>query len=1079
MILLAFAILAAPPPSAPRGRFALTLSGGVSLGSYEAGLTWAAVRYLRAVDRTTDLVAVTGASAGGINALMAAAMWCEDPSETRDENPDTNLFHDLWSSTGLEDLLPDDPAAFTTADAVFTAAPLERAFRRLRAEVLESQAVRFTPGCAVPVGLTVTRDRPEERTVAGLRARRQRFVIPWRFEIDEAGRPRIVSAPLSSDREAGDAQLILGEPRGASGIGMVQAGQAALASGAFPFAFRPRQLCDCSLRCAEEEVAQDGVCEGPDLGQSITSLSCEAVQSTGTRQLCRRGYIDGGIFDNAPIGLAVDLAESADAVGQPFAPTNYFFVDPDHRRLSPVVQRPTRSGLAAPAQLIASLIGTARETELARAIRDERWQRTTQSTLSDLAEIQAEAAAIQEEMARVAGASGAEPAPSDRQLLRSPRREALASFLLRCLDQFGRAAVQPAEPRAEQFADCAEPLRDGTAGAGERRPRPSPAEVAKVAATLAAVFAASSKRADQIFAEVGSSSTPFDRQLQLLEVIHDVSTISITSYRFLIGEIPGIAASGLGEAELMKLRRDLLAVAGSGSRLLRASGAMLRVLLMASLLEEEAQGTLPTKAAEARTTIAAGLDPNLEGAALREMAGASDRIARLIALAPRLRTLSARAAKVAADAAQLSATNAPERNLLLSRRFSPLGGGALLNFSGFLDRPLRDLDFYSGVYDAVVQIATYECQVQGPYPAGSRPPAVFRADAPLVLDPSAEDSQRCLGRALQAVVEGLRLQRSPRAWFVIGKLSRLEVTAQVGSRAAAARLLAEAAWSWLGDPQLEPGDQVAAAFAAVTSRTGPCRVGASESLCLADPTIDELLDALQAAGYVASSAPMREALSDRDRWGARLARKLVDRAAAVELSSADREDRSPPDIVVTGVGLGQLWARRTEQLSTAPAFNLDPSTIPGTSPKGANRGLLVAAHAIPYRISLDVVQGGAAFSWIEPALRISPWFSVESIADLLTIEGSGRLATTLGLLPTLRLRGTSFGAGSQAVLPWNGDSVLAPGLLGRIALLQERLAITFGVRSLSSGHREAMVSLSLSDLNGLAYWLALWSTARK
>src|SRR5262249_39511291 len=232
---------------------------------------------------------------------------------------------------------------------------------------------------------------------------------------------------------------------------------------------------------------------------------------------------------------------------------------------------------------------------------------------------------------------------------------------------------------------------------------------------LAAVFVSSNRRAEQAFAEVTSASTPFDRQLQLLESIHDISTIAIASYRFLIGEMPGIAESGLAEAELIQLRRDLLTVAPSAGRLLRASGAMLRVLLLASLLEEEAQGTLPARAAEARAALAANLDPNLEGAALREMAGASDRIARLIALAPRLRRLSARASRVAADAAQLSSTNVLERQLVLSRRFSPLGGGALLNFSGFLDRPLRDLDFYSGVYDAIVQIAMHDCEVQGPY----------------------------------------------------------------------------------------------------------------------------------------------------------------------------------------------------------------------------------------------------------------------------------------------------------------------------------------------------------------------------
>src|SRR5437879_1958567 len=268
MILLVLALLAAPPLSEARTRLAFTISGGVSLGSYEAGLTWAIVRYLRASDRGADLAAVTGASAGAVNALMAAAMWCEERTETRDEDPDTNLFHDLWAPVGLEDLLPDDPSAFTPADAVLTAAPLERAFQRLRAEVLGSKTLRFKPGCTVSVGLTVTRDRPEERTVSGLRARRQRFVIPWRFEVDPGGQARIVSAPLTSDRDSGDAQLLLGEPRGLSGIGALQATQAALASGAFPFAFRPRQLCDCSMRCPEEAVVRRGGCEGPDFGQT-------------------------------------------------------------------------------------------------------------------------------------------------------------------------------------------------------------------------------------------------------------------------------------------------------------------------------------------------------------------------------------------------------------------------------------------------------------------------------------------------------------------------------------------------------------------------------------------------------------------------------------------------------------------------------------------------------------------------------------------------------------------------------------------------------------------------------------------
>jgi hypothetical protein len=323
------------------------------------------------------------------------------------------------------------------------------------------------------------------------------------------------------------------------------------------------------------------------------------------------------------------------------------------------------------------------------------------------------------------------------------------------------------------------------------------------------------------------------------------------------------------------------------------------------------------------------------------------------------------------------------------------------------------------------------------------------------------------------------LLRSPRAAFVLAKLSLLEVAAQLGSRSVAVALFAEPAWNWLKETQLPPGDQLRSAFAAVTSRTAPCHERALESLCLVDPTIDDLFDALQLAGYVPSSPSMREALSDRDRWAAHLAGKLVDRAAAVEISTSRRGEPPAPGVVITGVGLGQLWARRAQRLFDAPALNLDPSSIPGRSPQGVSPALIAAAHLLPYRISLDVVRGGAGFSWIEPALRLSSAFSVESVADLLTIDGSGRLGSTFGLLPTFRVRGASLGLGVQTAVPWNGDPVLTPGAIARLAFLQERMAITVGIRSLSAGRRDAVVALSLSDLNGLAYWLALWGATRK
>jgi len=115
---LSFLLQAAPVDvGAPEERrhdpYALTLSGGVSLGSYEAGLNWTLVRIFRVQDqietvlrRRPRLVAVTGASAGSINALLVAALYCEAEDSTANTSVDDNLLRDAWLSVSLDALLP-------------------------------------------------------------------------------------------------------------------------------------------------------------------------------------------------------------------------------------------------------------------------------------------------------------------------------------------------------------------------------------------------------------------------------------------------------------------------------------------------------------------------------------------------------------------------------------------------------------------------------------------------------------------------------------------------------------------------------------------------------------------------------------------------------------------------------------------------------------------------------------------------------------------------------------------------------------------------------------------------------------
>ncbi len=96
-------------------RVVLSLSGGISYGSYQAGVNWAMVDMLKRLKygdlsarpdhhdfQNLTLAAATGASAGNINALFSALEWCDRTSIP----PERSLFFRTWANIGFTQLLP-------------------------------------------------------------------------------------------------------------------------------------------------------------------------------------------------------------------------------------------------------------------------------------------------------------------------------------------------------------------------------------------------------------------------------------------------------------------------------------------------------------------------------------------------------------------------------------------------------------------------------------------------------------------------------------------------------------------------------------------------------------------------------------------------------------------------------------------------------------------------------------------------------------------------------------------------------------------------------------------------------------
>ncbi len=169
-------------------------------------------------------------------------------------------------------------------------------------------------------------------------------------------------------------------------------------------------------------------------------------------------------------------------------------------------------------------------------------------------------------------------------------------------------------------------------------------------------------------------------------------------------------------------------------------------------------------------------------------------------LRPRLQSLAADTVQVAQDAQALLSEGIAERTLGLSTRFSPLAGAQLANFGGFLDRPLREFDYYAGIYDGVHAAAVFACREQDPAETDASGAGAASQQLGAGHDPGRRPSAasaRRWARSVRCSASRGRRRRprsSPRS---PGPSSPPRSGAAPGPR----RSLATPEWSWLGPPK--------------------------------------------------------------------------------------------------------------------------------------------------------------------------------------------------------------------------------------------------------------------------------------
>jgi predicted acylesterase/phospholipase RssA len=270
---LAALLLSAVPGGARDIPVSITISGGVSLGAYEAGYLYYSLAAQRANPGSFRTVIATGASAGSVNALLTLRASCAGASL----DPRQSLFHRVWIPMGLNQLFRPES---TSPVAAFS----QQSFQEVGAMVEEDLARGLPEDCDVVLGVVASRLSPRVIEAADGRLKvpvtEEHFVVRIRGRGE--GRPPLVTNYVDPDTL--DEQALLPEA-GDGSVPFPALLDAVIASTSFPVAFPPRPVKHCVVRT-----------------RGRTAPFCPEASATTNL------FVDGGVFDNSPLRLAAAYA---------------------------------------------------------------------------------------------------------------------------------------------------------------------------------------------------------------------------------------------------------------------------------------------------------------------------------------------------------------------------------------------------------------------------------------------------------------------------------------------------------------------------------------------------------------------------------------------------------------------------------------------------------------------------------------------------------------------------------------------------------------------------------------------------
>lgn len=391
-------------------RVVIATSGGISLGSYQAGVNWGLVELLRRAQMDDTLqrmirssgmalpriVGLSGASAGTINSILSAMHYCRSGGRIL---PERSLFWRTWVDVGWRELMPYGskvtPPEYGLIDRAYFSDVL---LKRLQAEL----ELPGRPGCNLQVAASLTKQlSAKEEVFDRVTIAVQRHVGTYALNVDSTtGRMRLLQAsPLLRNDGSVGLQIALANPRPDNELGLDQVFDLAKASSSIPFVFAPIQL----HYYKADALDQYGICP------------MARPNATGCAVPLTARFVDGGAFDNRPIGIADRLlaaSRDADPPG-PATQLHTIFIVPSARRASvhapPDTSVERVGGSSLVMQVLGNMWGAASAYELHAYSRNRAIDTAHIVAVADTVEVTSRALPIFGEMLKNFGAFLARP----------------------------------------------------------------------------------------------------------------------------------------------------------------------------------------------------------------------------------------------------------------------------------------------------------------------------------------------------------------------------------------------------------------------------------------------------------------------------------------------------------------------------------------------------------------------------------------------------------------------------------------------------------------------------------------------